>query len=256
MKKILSIILVTILVFAMCAPFTVMAANNPFQRMTVTEDNVEGGTNGTHDTMENPAGVYDAGKLFHLYWDTDPDTWHAAGVTIAFLDPYGIGYCHTNSVVYIEDLDFGPNGANKVAVSLTNAATEDMGSLNVYLDVNPIIDRNAQPIGTTVCGTTDGFEGDYAEDFAIDVDIPGGIHTVYFMFTSNTVGSFFGAEFTEAPAVEVEVIPEVVDEPDEPAVTAPAPAPDTGDAGLFMTMLTLAVLGSAVVLTKKAKNRA
>ncbi|MCL2159832.1 MAG: carbohydrate-binding protein, partial [Oscillospiraceae bacterium] len=237
MKKFPRIILATVLAFALVSLMatSVGAAagtNNPFARMTATEDNVEGGTNGSHDTMDNPDALYDASKLFHLYWDTDPDTWHAAGLTIAFLDPYGIGYCHTNSVVYVENLDFGANGADKLSVSLTNAATEDMGSLNVYLDVNPVKDKSAQPIGTTVCGTTDGFEQDYAKDFDIDVNIPGGVHTVYFMFTSNTVGSFFGVQFNEAPppptveeVVEVEEAPAPLEEAPAPAAPAPASPP-------------------------------
>ncbi|MCL2519137.1 MAG: hypothetical protein FWF15_11290 [Oscillospiraceae bacterium] len=68
MKKIASIFFAAFLVIALCVP--VAAANNPFQRMTATEDNVDGGTNGTHGTMDNPDAVYDASKLFHLYWDT------------------------------------------------------------------------------------------------------------------------------------------------------------------------------------------
>ncbi|MCL2519136.1 MAG: hypothetical protein FWF15_11285 [Oscillospiraceae bacterium] len=186
--------------------------------------------------------------------DTNPETWHAAGLTIAFLDPYGIGYGHKFSTIYIENLDFGANGADKVTVLLTNAATEDVGSLNVYLDVNPIKDKNAQPIATTVCGTTDGFEKDYAKDFTMDVNIPGGTHTVYFMFTSNVVGSFFGVEFNEAPAVEI-VTEEVPADLGTPAVTPPGGAAQTNDAGyIAFAILAFISFAGAVLVFKKAKR--
>ena len=249
MRKIAIIFLSALLCMLLCVP---VSALSPFGRITATEDNVAGGTNGSHDTMDNPDTLYDASKTFQLYWDTDPDTWHAAGLTIAFLAPYGIGYGHSNSVVYVENLDFGANGADKVTVALTNAATEDMGSLNVYLDVNPVKDKNAKPIATTVCGTTDGFEEDYAQDFVMDVDIPGGVHTVYFMFTSNVVGSFFGIEFSEAAPPPPPPVEEEAPAPAAPAPAPAAPAPQTGDAGMILVILALA--GAVVFVKIKVKT--
>ncbi|MCL2814827.1 MAG: hypothetical protein FWD23_09530 [Oscillospiraceae bacterium] len=265
MKKMAIILFAALLTAAMCIP---VSAINPFQRITATEDNVAGGPNGSHETKEDPDALYDASKTFNLYWDTDSDTWAHGGVnTIAFLSPYGIGYGHKFGTQYIENLDFGANGANKVTVALTYPDAEvPFGGLAIYLDVNPIKDKSAKPIGTITGVLTDGFEEDYAKDYSVDVDIPGGVHTVYFMYMELEVGSFFSVEFTEAPpppapepdpepepAAPAEV-PENVPAP-EPAAPAPAPAPApaTGDAGTLFAVL--AILGSAVVFTayKKVK---
>jgi len=227
------------------------SGKNPFKRMTATEDNVAGGTNGSHDTMDNPDALYDASKLFQLYWDTDSDTWHNAGVTIAFLAPYGIGYGHEKSVIYIENLDFGANGADKVTVALTNA-NEPFDGLGVYLDVNPVKDKNAKSIAVIKDVLTDGFEEDNAIDYTVDVNIPGGTHTVYFMYLGKQVGSLFSVQFNEAPPPAVAApVAEAPAVDNTPAPKPVANAPKTGDISIIFVMI---ALSSAVVIFKKRKN--
>lgn len=235
MKKIAVIVFAALSIAVLCMP--VSAANNPFQRMTVTENNVEGSSvvaddgrspNSPFDT--NPDGIYDANKLFHLYWDTDSSTWAHGNINvISYLEPYGIGYGHQYGTQYIENLDFGENGADKVIISLTNTA-EPFSGLGIYLDVNPVKDKNAQPIATLTGVLTEGFEDVNAQDFSVDVNISGGIHTVYFMYLGMDVGSFFGAEFKEAAPQSPAPESQESKVPDP----APFPAPKTGETGIFM----------------------
>ena len=240
------------------------SGKNPFARMTATEDNVAGGPNGSHETKENPDALYDASKLFQLYWDTNSDYWAHGGVnTIAFLDPYGIGYGHERGVVYIENLDFGANGADKVTVKLTNT-TEPFGGLGIYIDANPIKDANAKPLAVIKDVLTDGYEDVNALDYTVDINIPGGVHTVYFMYLGPDVGSFFSVVFNEAPppppppAGEQPAPEQPAPTPAEPetaapaAPAAPAPAaPPTGDSAILAFAALVLALAAAVVLMRK-----
>jgi hypothetical protein len=262
MKKAAIIFFAALLIMALCIP---VSAINPFARITATEDNVAGGPNGSHETKDDPDALYDASKTFNLYWDTDSDTWAHGGVnTIAFLAPYGIGYGHKFGTQYIENLDFGANGANKVTIGLTYPdADVPYGGLGIYLDVNPVKDKNAKALATITGVLTDGFEEDYAIDYTVDVDIPGGVHTVYFMYLGLEVGSFFSVVFTEAPPPPApEPEPEApaetpadvpAPEPEAPA-PAPAPAPPTGDARILLAIL--AIFGSAAIFTAFKKIKA
>ena len=244
------------------------SGNNPFSRLTATADNTEYGTadgegfSPTHSISETPDAAYDASKLFHLYWDTNPDTWaHGSVNTIGYLDPYGIGYGHERGTIYIENLDFGANGANKVTVSLTNTV-DPFAGLGIYLDTNPVKDSGAQPLAVINDVLTDGFEDVNAQDYSVDVNIPGGVHTVYFMYLGMDVGSFFSVEFAEAPPPPA---PEPEDEPapapSEPAAAAPAPtepaatpaAPITGDISLIFAF---AAFGAVILgFTAISKNK-
>jgi len=248
------------------APAAPAAGKNPFARMTATEDNVAGGPNGSHETKENPDALYDASKLFQLYWDTNSDYWAHGGVnTIAFLDPYGIGYGHERGVVYIENLDFGANGANKVTVQLTNT-TEPFGGLGIYIDANPIKDANAKPLAVIKDVLTDGYEDVNALDYTVDINIPGGVHTVYFMYLGPNVGSLFSVVFGEAPPpppppAGEQPAPEqpAAPTPEQPAPTpapaapaAPAPAaPPTGDSAILAFAALVLALAAAVVLVRR-----
>jgi len=258
-SKITGIILAALLVMLLCVP---VSAINPFQRITATEDNVAGGSNGSHETKENPDALYDASKTFNLYWDTDTETWAHGNVnTIAFLAPYGIGYGHKFGTQYIENLDFGANGADKVTISLTwPDADVEYGGLGIYLNVNPVKDKNAQPLAVINGVFTDGFDEDAAKDYTVDVSIPGGVHTVYFMYLGMDVGSFFSVVFNEAPPppppppAEVEVEEEAPAPVEEtPAAPPPRPAsPNTGDAGLVLVIL--ALVSAAVFVRARAKS--
>ena len=277
MKKFSRIILATVLAFALVSLMATSVgaaagANNPFARLRATADNTEygtadgGGFSPTHDISETPDAAYDASKLFHLYWDANSDTWAHGNVnTIGYLDPYGIGYGHERGTIYIENLDFGANGADKVTVELTNTV-EPFSGLGIYLDTNPVKDSGAQPIAVINDVLTDGFEEGDAKDYTVDLAIPGGIHTVYFMYLGMDVGSFFSVQFNEAPppptvevvVEEVEETPAPVEETPAPAPAAPAPAsPPTGNVSMIFGLLALVASATGVALaSKKRRNSA
>ena len=212
------------LLLAAILPIGVFAAQSAFSNVEITENT----------------------KLYD-----DPDTLNEGGNgnPIQYMEDYGVGYSSLNDQVIFEDLDFGPNGANKMYISFSFGA-EDPTTLAVYID-----EKSDTPACTYEIGNTGGWEKTFAEEFAADISVPGGIHTIIVEFTNSMSGSFSYIRFDEAPDVETETeaeteAPAPVAETAEEVPAVPEPAAQTSDI-LPGFIIGAVILGSAVVLLKK-----
>ena len=212
------------LLLAAILPIGVFAAQSAFSNVEITENT----------------------KLYD-----DPDTLNEGGNgnPIQYMEDYGVGYSSLNDQVIFEDLDFGANGANKMYISFSFGA-EDPTTLAVYID-----EKSDTPACTYEIGNTGGWEKTFAEEFAADISVHGGIHTIIVEFTNSMSGSFSYIRFDEAPDVETETeaeteAPAPGAETAEEVPAAPEPAAQTSDILPGFIILTV-ILGSAVVLFKK-----
>ena len=151
-----------------------------------------------------------------------------------------------------EYLHFGANGANKMYISFSFGA-EDPTTLAVYID-----EKSDTPACTYEIGNTGGWEKTFAEEFAADISVPGGIHTIIVEFTNSMSGSFSYIRFDEAPVVETETeaeteAPAPVAETAEEVPAVPEPAAQTSDI-LPGFIIAAVILGSTVVLLRKRSD--
>lgn len=164
---------------------------------------------------------------------------------IEYVENYGIGYTWIGDFAYFEDLDFGPNGADKMTIGYTYGTDDPKECiLEVYLD-----STTGTKIGTYYISNVGGYSEEFKQDFTIDVDIPGGIHTVYIKWT-NTTGSLFHVQFNEAPEKEV-IVEAASTEPVSAPVTVTS-APQTGDNAIIF-MITALILSISIILSIKIK---
>lgn len=163
---------------------------------------------------------------------------------IEYVENYGIGYTWIGDIAYFENLDFGANGADKMTIGYTYGTDDPKECiLEVYLD-----SPTGTKIGTYYISNVGGYSEEFKQDFTIDVNIPGGIHTVYIKWT-NTTGSLFHVQFNEAP--EPEVVVEEAAEPQTAPVTV-TKAPQTSDNAIIFMIAALS-LSTLIALSIKIK---
>ncbi len=133
-----------------------------------------------------------------------------SGQPIQIMEEYGCGYSSTNDVVGFEDVDFGANGADAVTVRFGYGNDNNtVTTLDVMID---------DPASAAVAKLNVGYTGAWTIDgsgyITVPVEIPAGVHSVYFKFTNELSGSLSEAYFAEAEPAAVE---EVVDGGSAPA---------------------------------------
>ena len=155
-----------------------------------------------------------------------------SGQPIQIMEEYGCGYSSTNDVVGFEDIDFGANGAD--AMSVRFGYGNDNGSvttLDVMLD-----DPDSAPIAKMEVGYTGAWTIAGSGFITLPVEIPAGVHSVYFKFTNDLSGSISEVHFTEAePAPVVEDV---------------AGAPATFDAGVIAAVAAI-ISAAGYAVSKK-----
>ena len=132
---------------------------------------------------------------------------------ISIMEDYGCGNSSLNDVVYFDDVDFGDNGADFMTIRF-GYGWEDGTTTKVGLILD---DPDADPIATMDIQWTGGWDVKTSGYHSIPVEVPAGVHSVYFKFLNEKSGSLSEVYFAEAEPAPVE---EVVAA--DGTVTAPA----------------------------------
>ena len=132
---------------------------------------------------------------------------------ISIMEDYGCGNSSLNDVVYFDDVDFGDNGADFMTIRF-GYGWEDGTATKVGLILD---DPDADPIATMDIQWTGGWDVKTSGYHSIPVEVPAGVHSVYFKFLNEKSGSLSEVYFAEAEPAPVE---EVVAA--DGTVTAPA----------------------------------
>ena len=132
---------------------------------------------------------------------------------ISIMEDYGCGNSSLNDVVYFDDVDFGDNGADFMTIRF-GYGWEDGTTTKVGLILD---DPDADPIATMDIQWTGGWDVKTSGYYSIPVEVPAGVHSVYFKFLNEKSGSLSEVYFAEAEPAPVE---EVVAA--DGTVTAPA----------------------------------
>ena len=150
------------------------------------------------------------------------------GREAGFVENFGIGNTDPGDVAEFTDLDFGKNGAKSATIGFAFGNEGSSSLIEMYVD-----SLDSKPAATFDCGYTGGWDTASIQDFTADVSIPAGVHTIYFKWT-NATGSLHNVVFTQADA----------------AVTTPT-APQAADMGLTVSLVGIALAGTAVYCLKK-----
>ena len=132
---------------------------------------------------------------------------------ISIMEDYGCGNSSLNDVVYFDDVDFGDNGADFMTIRF-GYGWDDGTTTKVGLILD---DPDADPIATMDIQWTGGWDVKTSGYYSIPVEVPAGVHSVYFKFLNEKSGSLSEIYFAEAEPAPVE---EVVAA--DSTVTAPA----------------------------------
>lgn len=177
MRKVLSVLLVCAMLFAMMAIGSTVSA---------------AGTS----AFDKETFRIKKGNLCILYDNID-NTGGSSGNAFCYADNYGTGRNDKGDFVVYNDVDFGSKGASKVTVNFGfhNPEKYPETKFAVYID-NPY----GAPIATYTVkkGETKGSEIANHKEFAADCAVAAGKHDVYFMATNEASGSFDYLYFTEA----------------------------------------------------------
>lgn len=157
-----------------------------------------------NDSIKNEAFTQTWVDAEHtVLWD-DPTTKDKGGwgKEIAYYEGnLAIGLSSLNDYVLFPNMDFGANGAKEMAIHFGYGNDDGtVSTLAVYMD-----DLDSDPICTYDIKYTGGW-GDTPEEmeeYVADVEVPGGVHDIYVVFTSEKSGSFNYISFTEAAPKKV-----------------------------------------------------
>ena len=154
-----------------------------------------------------------------------------SGQPIQIMEEYGCGYSSTNDVVGFEDVDFGANGADAVTVRFGYGNDNNtVTTLDVMID-----DPNGAAVAKMNVGYTGAWTIAGSGYITIPVEIPAGVHSVYFKFTNELSGSLSEAYFSEAEPAAVEDV---------------AGAPATFDAGVIAAVAAI-ISAAGYAVSKK-----
>ncbi len=155
-----------------------------------------------------------------------------SGQPIQIMEEYGCGYSSTNDVVGFEDVDFGANGADAVTVRFGYGNDNNtVTTLDVMID-----DPNGAAVAKLNVGYTGAWTIAGSGYITIPVEIPAGVHSVYFKFTNELSGSLSEAYFSEAEPAPVEDV---------------AGAPATFDAGVIAAVAAIISAAGYAVCKKR-----
>ncbi|MBQ4605193.1 MAG: carbohydrate-binding protein, partial [Clostridia bacterium] len=156
---------------------------------------------------------------------------------ISVMEEYGVGNSSLNDVVYFDDVDFGDLGADFMTIKF-GYGWDDGTTTKVGLILD---DPDADPIATMDIQWTGGWDIKTSGYHSIPVEVPAGVHSVYFKFLNEKSGSLSEVYFAEAEPAPVE---EVV------AADGTVTAPATFDAGVVAAVAAI-ISAAGYAVSKK-----